>query len=73
MGDRPITVRPFLIVPMIDQSSKLMNSSRSTSRLFTSFRGLELAANNQLTALGVQPSSISFQNLTLQSDKFICM
>ena len=73
MGDRPITVRPFLIIPMIDQSSELMNSSRSTSRLAKSFRGLELEANNQLTALGVQPSSISFQNLTLQSDKFICM
>lgn len=27
----------------------------------------------QLTALGIQPASISFQTLTLESDHFICV
>lgn len=28
---------------------------------------------SQLTALGIQPQSISFQTLTLESDHFICV
>ncbi|KAF8327169.1 clathrin heavy chain 1 [Cantharellus anzutake] len=36
-------------------------------------RPIAFAEHLQLTALGIQPASISFQNLTLESDHFICV
>lgn len=44
---------------------------------FASHRGGRVCLDHtnlpQLTALGIQPQSISFQNLTLESDHFICV
>ncbi|CED83796.1 clathrin heavy chain [Phaffia rhodozyma] len=37
------------------------------------FKPISFAEHLQLTALGIQPASISFQTLTLESDHFICV
>ncbi|KAL7409328.1 clathrin heavy chain 1 [Mrakia frigida] len=37
------------------------------------FKPITFAEHLQLTALGIQPASISFQTLTLESDHFICV
>ena len=57
----------------MSQSCSLSLLLHLRARVWAGARALTWLVSVQLTALGVQPTSIGFATLTLESDKFICV